>query len=285
MMRSVVLGCLAFLLSCGGGGVPVDSGTGDTGGATVPPQTTAVSVAFVAGARLAAAMSGPLVNDGRLLRRDCLMGTSCPDSTTRGRTEHGVSGGSIVTPPTCAMYSWSGLSATVTLTGCTLEMSGTPISGAITVALSLNPTVFRITFTALRVGTTSFDGTVSLTIGGTDLMPTQTLAADLTYMAAGSSVHFVLTGAQVRVTATGGAVTVDGTAMVTTGSTSATIVMSGLTWSMGQCLPSSGTAVVTIAGTPTTTITFLPTTSADGIVTVQVAPFPATMAMLFMPCA
>jgi len=190
----------------------------------------------------------------------------------------------VVTPPTCATYAWSGLSATVTLAGCTLEATGEPVSGTVGLALTLRPTTFVLTFASLTAGSSTVDGSVTLHAGGTDLGAATTLDADLTLSGGGASTHLVAVGLSVSGTAT--AISAGGTFTVESGGTTTTIVADTVTWASGQCLPSSGTLQLTGSTFPLpTTIVFLPTTPADGMVEVHVGSFPPATVALLPPCS
>jgi hypothetical protein len=268
---------LVVLASCNNG----TTGAADAGGADAGLSPAAVQTIddVTLGLAVATALSAPLAPDGALVHGDL----APTDATTHTRAQHGFSGGSVVTPAGCATYSWSGLTATVTLTGCTLEANGMPVSGSVTLGVTTRPTVFTVTFTGLTVGTSTFDGHVSLTINGTDTAAAPpTLDVDLTYTSGGTSTHLTATGLSVTTTSTSVAIT--GTASVTSGSTTTSLTAAALTWQTGQCLPSSGTLMVSGSSVPPATLTFLSTTPTDGKVTVQIPPFPVTTQRLFPPC-
>jgi hypothetical protein len=231
------------------------------------------------GLAVATALSAPLAPDGAMVEAD----PGAPDTTTQGHAEHGFSGSSVVTPKGCAKYSWSKLTATVTLTGCTLEENGMPVSGTVSLGVATRPTVFTVTFTGLSVGTSTFGGEVALTMNGTSAKPAPpTLDVDVTYTSGGKSEQLSATGLTVATTST--SVAISGAATVTSGGSTVSVAATDLPWQTGECLPTSGTLKVS-GGAPTATLTFLSTTPMDGKVTVQVPPLPATTEALFTPCS
>ena len=196
---------------------------------------------------VAAALGTPLSPDGAMLRTD-----ATPDTTAHMRLQHGFSGSSVVTPSTCAAYAWSGLTATVTLTGCTLESTGMPVTGSVSVAVALHPVSFVVTVTTLVVGGTTYDGSVMLHINATDAANTPpSLDVDLTTTNGTTMEHLTATG--LTVTTSAMSMAIAGSASLTSGATTTSITATGLTWQMGQCLPSSGTAAMTVGSGPTTT--------------------------------
>lgn len=299
---SLVLASALVASACGPAATPVDAGGGGIDSGTPPPDaglppataSTLSAAGFALG--VAAAMTAPLVPSAESLR-DGGGRLDGPARETRAHTdlEAGVSGMSVVTPSTCASYVWSGLSVVATFAGCTLEATGESIDGSIGIAVTFFPSTFTLTFTGLSVGTTQIDGMLTLSVGGacgaTDLgctrcpdvdpacaaaaAPQSSLTGNLTVMSSGTTVLSITT-VTVTTDATGinasGTFTLDGTSMTAT----------SLHWNTGDCLPTSGTVSVS---SPAATITFLPTTPADGIVSVAVGAFPPFPQMLFMPCA
>lgn len=294
---SLLLAWPLVLAACGGSSTPVDGGTTgtDAGTAELPPATaTAVtSAGFALG--LAAALTGPLLPQAESLRDDGgrLDG---PAREARAHTdvEAGVSGMSVVEPPTCATYVWAGMSVTATFAGCTLETTGESIDGSIGIAVGFFPTMLTLTFTDLVVGTTHVDGMLTVNVGGqcggADLGCTlcgdadamchelranqSTVTGNLTVTSSGMTV-LAIDSLSLDVDATGVSVTGDFTIDAVSFSAAA------VHWNTGDCLPTSGTAT---ASSPAATITFLPTTPADGIVQVTVGAFPPFSQMLFMAC-
>jgi len=268
---------IAALAGCSStGGATADAG----GEAGLSPSAVQTVDDLTLGLAVATALSAPLAPDGALVQTDP-PGTS--DATTQGHAAHGFSGSSVVTPQSCAKYSWSKLTATVTLTGCTLEANGMPVSGTVSLGVTARPTAFTVTFTGLTVGTSTFGGHVAITISGTKAMPSPpTLDVDVTYASGGKSEQLTATGLTVTTTAT--SIAISGDAKLTSGGTSTSLTATGLTWQTGQCLPSSGTVKMSGSTVPTSTITFLATTPMDGKVTVQIPPLPATTQKLFTPC-
>ncbi|MBI5501898.1 MAG: hypothetical protein HY907_16765 [Deltaproteobacteria bacterium] len=283
-----VLAALPFIAAlasgCPSDGGSLPDGTTDAvadGDGGLSPAAAAIVVQALPGLGAAAALGAPLAEDGDALRRDA----APTDAVGRDLAEHGFSGGSVVTPPTCATYAWSGTSATVTLSGCTLETTGEPVSGTVTLAVVLRPAAFDLSFGSLTIGTTTLDGSVTLHAGGSDLGGAEpTLDADLTYSDGTTTTHLVASG--LGVTATTTAVAVSGTFTVESGGTTTTLEATAVSWAAGECLPSSGTLQATGSAFPLpVTVTFLTTTPADGIVQVQVGSFPSANVPLLPPCA
>jgi len=245
------------------------SGCGDSGG-SLSAQQRMQAVTSVQIVSVAAALAIPMRKDADQLHVDRAIADQTEVHT---RIQHGFSGTSVVTPPTCAMFNWNGLSVTITLNGCTLEQTGQTISGTVTLAVMLNPTQLAMTLANLTIGGQTYTGQVTLSVGGADLAPTFTIGVDL---ASGTS-HFTGT-----LTIAMGAFTVSGSGMVALGTTTTAVTISGVTFTQGKCLPSAGT--VTLAGPPMVTITFLATTPTDGKVQVQVGGAPSSTQMLFTPC-
>lgn len=270
----LMLSCVA-LLACGRMNEANDAAS--TVDAAIDPATAQAISATMEVIGVAASLGAPLAPDGAMLRTDL-----APDAMAHTRTEHGFSGSSVVTPTTCATYAWSGLMASVTLAGCTLEATGLPVSGTVSVAVTTRPVTFTISVTALVVNGTTYDGHVTLTLGGTDTMPMPpSLDVDLTTTDGTTTMHLTATGLTVAATAT--SMTIDGSASITSGTTTTAITMTNLTWAMGQCLPSSGTAALT-TGALTTTLGFSAATPTTGNVTVTIPPFPSSTQMVFTPC-
>ncbi|MBI5486008.1 MAG: hypothetical protein HY905_01610 [Deltaproteobacteria bacterium] len=278
LLVALALGCSAGSDSAADADASGDA-AGDTG-AALPPAAAAAAVEAIDGLAVAMALGVPLAEDGDALRRDA----TPTDAEGRDGAEHGFSGGSVVTPPTCATYAWSGLSATVTLAGCTLEATGEPVSGTVGLALTLRPTTFVVTFASLATGGSTVDGSVTLHAGGSDLGAAATLDADLTISEGGESTHLVAAGLSVSGTPT--AISASGSFTVESGGTTTTVVADAVTWATGECLPSSGSLRLTGSSFPLpTTIVFLPTTPADGMVEVHVGSFPPATVALLPPCS
>ena len=154
-MRILALMC-ALALACGDDDTTTDAGadtgtedsgtdtsTEDAGGEISPEDAEALDLVIQALAA-SAALTGPLVPEGEMLRDDSRLDTpEMREDTARERIESGVSGNSIVTDETCVGYDWSGLMATITFTDCIMEATGAPLTGALTLAVGLFPRASR----------------------------------------------------------------------------------------------------------------------------------------------
>lgn len=127
-------------------------GTGGAGGEEAPPASTEpLASAVTEGTAIAVALATPLFADGDRLRQE-------RDTATEGRAqelvENGVAGNSIVTSSGCVSFAWSGLSATITFAGCTMEATGLPLDGTMTLGATIDPTSFEMSFAPLTIGGT-----------------------------------------------------------------------------------------------------------------------------------
>jgi len=262
MRRLWLLGVLA---ACGGG---------DEEAATPPTSAREMAVTVAMGAGATVMMGTPLVASGDAVRLD---GTPS-EGEARVEVEAAVSGNSLVTPPTCASYAWTGLSASITFTACTIEATGTPLSGTIGLAVTLDPASIAVTLTALDVGGETYDGSMSLTFGGTDLMVVRTWMVDLTYTpVSGPSAHYLM-ATEVRPALQ--MVIVNGTGSVTAGQVARSATLTSVTWKTGECLPSAGSLEYMDNEVGLVKITFLAATPVDGTVTVEWMGFTVTQPYL-----
>lgn len=306
-MRLLALVCVVWFVGCDDPDsfeildADVDSSVedaGNDGGGEVSPEDAVALELVVRGLAASAALAGPLVDEGEMLRDDSRLDMpGMREDTARERVESGVSGNSIVTDETCVTYDWSGLMVTITFASCMMEATGEPLEGALTLAVGLFPTRFTMTFTDLQVGTLGLDGEVGLLLGGRcregddgcagcpDSDPEctsmrenqQTLTADLT-LESGASASLVIEDMQVVHGTTG--TELDGTAEVTSTMSSGTLTATDVHWNPMECLPSSGSVTY-----GPTTIELQATTPTTGNVLVTVPPFPTVETMLFEPCS
>jgi hypothetical protein len=248
--------------------------------APISPDGAQAFADLVRALELATAASAPMADDAMMLRGDL----TPTDGEGQDRGAMGFSGGSVVTPSSCAAYSWTGLTASVVLTGCTLESTGTSISGTITIEVSFRPGSFRLSFTSLMVDTSSFDGFVQITSGGTDVRPMPVVDLMLAYSSPMGLGSVSATGLTVSGDSMTG-ISVSGTLSFTNGGSSTSVVATDVFWAPMECNPSRGTLAVDGAPFPLpATITFLPTTPTTGEVTVSMPPFPDSTLALLPPC-
>jgi hypothetical protein len=270
---------LVVMVACGG----VD----DEG--EVPASAQPVTAAFSETTVLALAFGAPLGEAGRDL------GPGTDQGTVRGEAEQAFGGGPdtpaagdglqggdepVVEGTTCVTWTWGvGLSATIVFDMCTLQ-SGDTVDGTLTIAITLTPVTIALGFDALTINQDTLDGTLAVSSTGGDGDRVTTLTTDFTYTTGGGATTLALSGVTVTNTETG--TVIDGSGALTTESVDVTFTATAVTWKDGECHPSSGTLRYD-DGTVDATIGFLPTTPADGIVTVTVGSF-TTQAMLLAPC-
>lgn len=294
-----------------------DFDAGDFDAGVAEPAPSEAMIAVSTGISAAAALAAPMVQDAEQLRDtpDALPGAA-REGATRTRVEDGVAGNSIVTDPACVTFDWTAireLRVTITFASCTLEATGEPLDGMLSMQVLFGPSRVAMEFTALTIGTIDIDGSLELAVGGvcrvgdttcvrcadadTTCMAAQanqrTLNADLT-VSSGAGFAITLDAVQIDADATGrtinGAGTIASTAF--TGTFTATDVFANT----GDCLASGGSVDLDDGrvwlGVPViTTMTFLPTTPADGEVYLQVNGFPDIAAVppppttpMFMAC-
>jgi len=271
---------------------------GDSDGA-VPPGTNEAIVATVEVVSAAMALGAPLATDGAALRDDSTAARpgDARNTAAQTRVEDGVSGHSIVTDPMCVAFAWDfasePISVTVTFSSCTLEASGESLDGAITIGVRFGPTELVMSFDALHIGLLSFDGSVSVRLGGRcgpdtgggcvvcgDADPAcmatqanqQTLVANVMVETGGV---FTITLDETTLTTDATGTTLSGGGSITSGSYSGDFTLNDTFIAMGDCLPSMGSVDLDDGGGLMVTYTFLATSPTDGSVYVQVNGFPS----------
>lgn len=266
----------------GGGadaGPGVDAGALDAG--TSAEDAVAILEALDYAATVAALSAGPLVADAAMVDAG---GDAASDASIRDRVENGVARDSIVADAGCTAFAWTARTATITFTGCTSETTGLAIEGTVTLAVTFRPTTFAITFDALAIDGVTIDGSLELVVMRDDTMTTFLVSADVAWTDGGTANTVALDGLAVTTDSRTGTTTLDGGFDVAVGGTSAAGTLEAVTWQMGDCHPSSGTARFTLAGGAAVVATFLPTTPATGAVLVQIPPFPAVEMTVLAPC-
>jgi hypothetical protein len=311
MMRRLLLGLVVLCLfaSCrraeeepDAGSTPdagLDAGSAPDAGAIdagLDPADREALLTLTTGLGIATSMAAPLIADGEMLRDEGgrVVGAT-RESMTQTRMESAISGSSVVTPATCATYAWSGLMVSATFSGCTFELTGMSIDGAVSITVAYFPLRIVATFTALTIGDLTVDGDLTLNLGGacrtgdmgcTACADTDPMCAEERTEQRTLSGSLSLTSGTTTVLAieslTLSADTVGATASgeVTLGTTAMTAT--DLHWAWGDCLPTSGTLAIPSAST---TLTFLATTPATGSVQVQVGTLDLGEQVLFMACA
>jgi len=293
----------------GDGDADTDSdadGDGDADGEDpeLSAEAEAALGALVEGLTASVALGAPLVEDGEGLRDDPDSGTAgdLRNGAARDRIENGVARDSIVTDAACVTFDWRLLTATITFTGCTLELTGESLDGVLVLRVTFGPVVFAMTFEDLVVGDTTIDGTVAMAFGGRctaedpecvqcrdddpecaeEQESQRTLTADLTIT---TGTTFALTLEEIEVVIVdSGTTTISGAGSISSESIEGDLTFTDVTFATGDCLPTSGTVLLDDGSPFTTTITFLPTTPATGEVTVQIGAFPSVTTALFTPC-
>jgi hypothetical protein len=292
-MRALALGAILVPGACDGGSpgedaatdraeTPADAGDdrpdapADAGDALAPHAREVVQVTTT-GIGVAAALGTPLAETAEGLHRDR------PDQAeTRRRVEQGVAGDSIVTVPSCVAFAWSELAATLTFTDCVAELNGLTLDGAVGLAVATEPEAsITITLTALQVNGATFTGTVVVGWVGSPGSPGVLAEADLQFTSADGAATVTLEA--IRALVTPASVTIGGTGHLQTDSLDMDFTLDGLTWQVGDCLPSGGTLTYQ-DGPVTVVVTFLPTTPETGAVQVKVGPLPAEEVALLEPC-
>ena len=202
------------------------------------------------------------------------------DMEVKAMVETSVGQSGIVVDPSCVSYSWAGLTATATFTGCVLVVSGATLDGTITLTVTTMPLGVSLGFTNLTVGGASVDGSIGLYLAGKLGALEAHLEADLDIANGGRSVSFD----PLSVVTDGSGVTASGQAAVVGTAESEEVDITDLHWNYGVCLPVSGSLYFE-EGTIPITITFLATTPNDGVVLVQIGSQPAAKMQLLQPCA
>jgi len=180
--------------------------------------------------------------------------------------------------------------------GKTLEATGEPLDGTLSLQVLFGPSRVVMEFAALTIGAIDIDGSLELIVGGacregdttcvrcadtdTTCMATQanqrTLNADLT-VSSGESFAITLDAVQIDADAAGR--TINGAGTIASSAFDGTFTANDVFASAGDCLPSGGSVDLDDGrvwfGVPViTTMTFLPTTPADGEVYLQVSGLP-----------
>ena len=249
----------------GGGDTGGSGGAGGSGTQNAEPLASAVIEATAA----SIAMAGPLYLGGDQLHQQK---DTAGEDVAQDLVEDAVATNSIVTDGGCVTFDWSGLSASITFTNCTLEATGLPLDGGLSFAVTINPTAFALDLDQLTVGPSTVDGSVAVNFTG-DGMLGRTTSADITLTDGASTTHFTLEDGRLDVGER--SISARGTGTITTGAIDAAYDADDVTWLQGDKCPSSGTIMLEQVGLPAITLTFLPTTPTDGAVEVKVGSFPS----------
>ena len=226
---------------------------------------------------LATSLGAPLVPEGLALYKDRLKAT---EADGRARVEKAISGNSVVTDKSCVTYNWKGLSGTVAFLGCTLEVNGKSLDGTVNVTIVIKPdTSVTLSFTQLKVGSTTFSG--SLKVGFSKAGITATMTADLSYTSTDGKTTLTLKG--ITVAYTGGVATINGQGHIKSDKLDTDFTAANVSWKKGDCLPSAGTLTMEYGGA-TVVITFLSTTPQTGKAQVQIGNLPPTELPLSTSC-
>jgi adhesin HecA-like repeat protein len=254
----------------GGGGGSDGNGGGGANAQSAEPLASEAVEATAATIALAA----PLFLGGDQLRKEQ---DSADEARGRALIEDAVATNSIVTSAACVTFDWSGLTVSVTFDACTLEATGLPLDGAITLTATIKPTAFSLAFEQLTMGTSSVDGTVAVSFVGEGMMG-RTTTADLTVTEDGATTQFTLTDGRLDVE--DGVITANGSGTIATSTVDASYEVDGVRWAQGEKCPSGGTLTLDEADLPRITVTFFPTTPSDGTVDVKVGNLPTTSEVL-----
>jgi hypothetical protein len=175
----------------------------------------------------------------------------------------------------CTAVSTSESTLTVAWTQCVLP-TGEILDGSVSMSLTLVPLRASVVIDDVRLGASTFSGSATLSITGTLPDLTIQLAGELAVNAASISID------DLAVAGSGGALTIDGGAELVDPSGSIGVDADRIRYDHA-CLPAAGSLSFTSPGSAGT-ITFLSTTPADGIVSLEVPPLAPTNIALFAAC-
>jgi hypothetical protein len=198
--------------------------------------------------------------------------TTPSDEAVQGYVEDAVSGNSVVTDAACVAYDWDRLSGAITFTDCTLELSGLPLNGTVSLTFSFLPAKVALSFTELTVGAVTLTGSLSIERAGSISAPSVVLNADMSIVRKdGATTALVITDGTVSADVDGVEVsgaTINATGSLTSENVDAPFSATDVYVKRGDCLPSSGT--VAFETDNNLRVTFLDKTPSTGIVLITV---------------
>jgi len=257
--------------------VPIDTTGYDAAAMNVVPALEALERA----ATVASLLAGPLATDARMLGE---LGDAADDDTTiRQRVRNGVADNSIVDQASCVSFNWTLRRVVLTFTDCTSEHTGLTIDGRLTMQVRLSPVRLEMSFTNLRIGGIAFDGTVDLRVAGALMAFRISTDVDLTWTIDEETSHVVLDNVTVDIDLPAATVGLSGVFSLDAFGLSTSGRLIDVNWALPDCHPSSGRARFDLESVAAI-VHFLPETPTEGIVSVQLPPFPATQMMLLPVC-
>lgn len=166
------------------------------------------------------------------------------EADAQAALESGLAGDALFVPSSCVTRSWSGTTASLVLTGCTLAQTRVPVSGIITVEVALDPS-FTLRLEGLLVGGSTLTGVIRLYPIVDDPRLWRLIDVDLAYTSARGSA--TLSGERFTVDADGDGLGPDGEAtgiyaparLTVDGSPEGDLLVS-CHWLGSDCIPSNG---------------------------------------------
>jgi hypothetical protein len=189
---------------------------------------------------------------------------------------------SIVTDPSCITSAWGPASLTVTFTGCHLAMSGAPLDGSIVLGGSLAPLGLSLELQNLVIDDDALLGKLALTFEQAPGQPATSRfeASFRMSIDKGSTIAKIKA---LEITANEDGTLASGALSVASATQVASATFAAVRWATGQCHPVAGSLSFTDAASAAT-VTFLPTTSADGYVLLRYGTLPQVKTKLLEPC-
>lgn len=291
-LRAALSVLTAAALSTSVGCIPVEEEPEESTESTEQAMESAgpIARAFVTGVGAVNTLSEPMASYAELASahgggdaKQPSEGDLETERQVQGDLENSMAQTGFVTDPACIAYSFSGLTMTIDFDQCVVASTGELLDGSTMLGVGLSPISLNLGFETLQIGDAAFDGSLGFALAYDPALgyvfETQ---ATLSYENDEDAVSVTISDLDVQLASTGALTS--GALDVDTAETSADVAFASVHWATGQCLPSSGSLSYDDGGVPVT-ITFLPTTPMDGVVSVQVGGLPAQDLAVFPPCA